>query len=99
MQQAYRLAARGLAGADLPDVGAVVARLGMIGLMHADGIGVVVDSNVNWAADGLLNACAGSTATGKQVNNQLGRQCQHKLRGKHRAPESKKPAQWRAVIH
>ena len=90
MQQAHGLAAGGLAWANLPNIGAIVTRLRVVGLMHADGIGVMVDCNVNMAANGLLDACTGATAAGKQVKYQLGRECQHKLRGKHRTPESKK---------
>ena len=99
MQQAHSLAARGLAWANLPHIGAKVARLRVVGLMHADGIGVVVDRNVNVAAYGLLNARACSTATGKQINYQLGRQCQYKLRGEHKSPERKKPAKGGQLVN
>ena len=95
-EQAHRLSVRDCQRIHLKHIAAEVARWRMVGSVQADGFGVVVDGDIDMAADGLLDTGGGSTATGKQIHDQLGVDGQHELRGKHRAPESKKPAQWRA---
>ena len=49
----------------------VVPGLRVVDLVHADGVGVMVDGDVHMPADGLLDACTGTTATGKEVDHQL----------------------------
>jgi hypothetical protein len=63
----------------------------MVGSVQADCFGVVVDGDIDMAADGLLDTGGGSTAASKQIHDQLSVDGQHKLRGKHRAPERQSP--------
>ena len=78
----------------LKHITAKVARLRMVGRMQADRFAVVVDGNVNVAANGQLDASGCATATGEQVNHQLCVHRQEKLRGKHLGlQKSKSPHQ------
>ena len=73
--------------------------LRVVDLVHADGVGIVVDRHIDVPANGLLDASAGAAATGKEVDHQLGGQRQDELRCEHDSsgwaqggPETKEPA-------
>lgn len=94
VEEAHHLAACHGQGIHFADVGTVVPGLRVVDLVHADGIGVVVDGDIDGPADRLLNAGRCAAATGKQVDHQLGSEGQEKLRGEHAAPlnlDQKKP--------
>ncbi len=51
--------------------------------MQADCLRVVVDGDVHMSADGLLDASAGTSAAGKQVDYQLVRDGEDELLAQH----------------
>ena len=71
MQQTHGLAARDGQRIYPANVFPVVPGLRVVDLVHADGVGVMVDGDVHMPADGLLDACTGTAATGKEVDHQL----------------------------
>ena len=92
MSQAHQLAARDRERVNAPDVLAVVPGLRVVDLVHAYGVGVVVDRHIDMAADGLLDAGGGAAAAGKQVDDQLGGQGQDELGGEHSNSKKERPA-------
>ena len=66
-RQSHGVSPAGLGGIHRPDVLAVVAGGGVVGAVHGDGVGVVVNGNVHAAADGHLNAGGSAAATGEVV--------------------------------
>src|SRR3546814_18172837 len=71
VQPPHRPAPGGLFRAYLEHVSFVVLRLRMVDLMHANGIRVVVDRNVNMLASCHFIGRRPTTATGTQVNDDL----------------------------
>ena len=70
-EQAHWLASGYCHGVNLKHIADKVASLWVVSLVQRHGFGVVVDGNVHSAADGLLNASAGTAAAGKEVYHQL----------------------------
>ena len=83
VQQAYRAAARGLQGTHVPNVRAQMARLRVVDLVHGDGVRIVVDRDVDMAAQRLLDARAGAAAAGEQVNDEGCPEGEDELRCQH----------------
>lgn len=59
----------GLTRIDLENVGAVVLGLRMVRHVHADGVHVVVDGDVDVPAEGLFDCGGHAAATSKQVDD------------------------------
>ena len=66
-----RASAGGLDRVDLPDVALEVAGAGMVGLVHGDRFGVVVDRDVE-ASCGALESERGAAASGEVVDDEAG---------------------------
>ena len=63
-------------------------RLRVVDCVQADRLRVVVDGDINRAANGLLDAGASATAAGEQIHGQLAVDGQEELRSQHAVPPS-----------
>ena len=70
-QQPHRPAAAHLPGIDVPHAGLVVLRVGVVGLVHQDGVRVVVDGDSHRTPAGQLDPRGRSSAPGKVVHDDL----------------------------
>src|SRR3546814_475348 len=86
VQPPHRPATGGLFLSYLEHVSFVVLRLRMVDLMHANGIRVVVDRNVNMLASCHFIGRRPTAATGKQVNDDLLSKRQNELARLHGIP-------------
>lgn len=80
-----RPALRDLARVDVPHRFAVVARLRVVYLVHRDGLGVMVDRDVDVPAERKLNAARRATAPGEVVDDDFGAQVEDELIADHQA--------------
>ena len=60
-----------------------MARLRVVDLVHGDGVRIVVDRDVDMAAQRLLDARAGAAAAGEQVNDEGCPEGEDELRCQH----------------
>ena len=70
-QQADRPALRRGPRFHLPDRSAFVPSAGVIGGVDRDSHAVVVDGKIGMPTSGLIDALAGATAAGKQIDDQF----------------------------
>jgi hypothetical protein len=69
-QKANTRTACNFEGFDLPDVVREVHRVRVVGLMHAEGFAIVVDSEVRGSAEGFLDAGRCTTTASEAVDDQ-----------------------------
>src|SRR3989344_158994 len=83
VQQAHRPPLGGLAWAHLEHVFPVVLSLWVVGRVHAAGVFVVVDGDIDVATGCLLDGFGHATAAGELIDQQLIVQAPYELRGLH----------------